>query len=56
MGAWDLGIELSHGVPRSPPVLTLRSVRELADARAFARVETYFDVGAVGLLEADAFV
>jgi uncharacterized Zn finger protein len=36
-------------------VLTLRSVRELADARTYARGEAYFHDGVVGLLEADAF-
>ena len=36
-------------------VLTLRSVRELAEARTYARGEAYFHDGAVGLLEADAF-
>jgi uncharacterized Zn finger protein len=34
-------------------VLTLRVVRELADARTFARGEAYFQEGAVGLLDAD---
>src|SRR5512132_3639486 len=34
-------------------VLTLRMVRELADARTFARGEAYFHGGAVGLLDAD---
>ena len=36
-------------------VLTLRTVHELADARTFARGEAYFQDGAVGLLDADAF-
>ncbi len=36
-------------------VLTLRSVRDLADARTYARGEAYFHNGAVGLLDADAF-
>ncbi len=34
-------------------VLTLHLVRELADARTFARGKTYFHNGAVGLLKAD---
>jgi uncharacterized Zn finger protein len=36
-------------------VLTLRSVRERADARTYARGEAYFHDGAVGLLGGDAF-
>ena len=36
-------------------VLTLRSVRELADARTYARGEAYFHDGAVGMLDADVF-
>jgi uncharacterized Zn finger protein len=34
-------------------ILTLRVVRELADARTFARGEAYFHDGTVGLLDAD---
>jgi uncharacterized Zn finger protein len=39
--------------PALAEVLTLRTVRELADARTFARGEAYFHDGAVGLLKAD---
>src|SRR6266542_3904106 len=39
--------------PSLTEVLTLRTVRELADARTFARGEAYFHGGAVGLLDAD---
>lgn len=36
-------------------VLTLQAIRELADARTFARGIAYFHGGAVGLLDADEY-